>query len=677
MRSILCVICVLLGSACRSAAGPEPAVPRDGRTIVVAADGSGDYRTIQAALDAAAGPDSVPTTVFIRKGLYQEKLFITRSYVTLVGENRDSTRIVYPQLRRQWTAAHRGSDWGAGTVNIDTAAHDVTLANLTIFNNYGSLYGDHDHQFALRGFGTRVILLGCNVIADGGDTVSLWDRDDGMYYHAYCYFEGWVDYVCPRGWCFIRDSRFFGHNRPSASLWHDGSRDRKQKFVVTDSFLDGVSQFPLGRNHLDAQIYLVRCTFSANMADRPFYRPPSSPRPWQWGDRHYFYDCHRLGGDFPWFADNLQQSEAGARAGDITSGWTFDGRWDPERAMPSLLPYAILPFPADKAGEVDPSRPLTLRWVPARNAAEQLLSIGKGDSLRCLGPVRGRELPAGALEPHTTYHWRLDTVTGADTLRGLVWEFTTREGVRRTVLLDNFYNNEWRKDSLGRPVRYHYLWHDTASSGFSQLGGIITRTGAVVDTLCQAPTGKTLERASVYMIVDPDTPRETAAPEYISDEASAAIEAWVRQGGILVLMGNDKGNAEFEHLNRLAGRFGIRFNEDSRNRVTGTAYETGTFDRFPDHPLFKGVRRIFIKELSTLSLHDPAAPVFTQQGDVIMAFAPCGKGGVFAVGDPWFYNEYMDQRRLPAGYDNPRAADNLFRWLLSLSRDLSAKPASP
>jgi unsaturated rhamnogalacturonyl hydrolase len=41
-----------------------------------------------------------------------------------------------------------------------------------------------------------------------------------------------------------------------------------------------------------------------------------------------------------------------------------------------------------------------------------------------------------------------------------------------------------------------------------------------------------------------------------------------------------------------------------------------------------------------------------------------GKGLVFAVGDPWLYNEYMDTRRLPPGYDNAIAGENLFRWLL-------------
>lgn len=238
------------------------------------------------------------------------------------------------------------------------------------------------------------------------------------------------------------------------------------------------------------------------------------------------------------------------------------------------------------------------------------------------------------------------------------------QGSRR-VLLDCYYNNEWKPGPTGGLVRYHYIWSDTANSGFSILSRIIGGVGGVTDTLAESPTPEALSRAHVYLIVDPDTPKESPGPHYIEEPAVGTIVAWVNGGGILVLLGNDKGNAEFDHLNTLAARFGIHFNEDSRNRVTGQKFETGTFDKLPGHPLFRGVGKIFIKENCTLRVREPARALLTEGGDVIMAFARVGKGAVFAVGDPWFYNEYMDARRLPDGYDNGRAAENLFRWLLT------------
>jgi lysophospholipase L1-like esterase len=244
-------------------------------------------------------------------------------------------------------------------------------------------------------------------------------------------------------------------------------------------------------------------------------------------------------------------------------------------------------------------------------------------------------------------------------------------GLDKIVCLDCFYNNEWRKDAQRRSVRFHYVWEDTTNSGFSILGNIITNLGASVDSLCDAPTGQALKRASIYVIVDPDTPLETEHPNYVEPQAIDAVAEWVNGGGVLVLMANDKGNAEFEHFNQLAARFGIHFNEDSRNKVVSNAYDMGKFDSLPAHPLFKGVKEIYMKEISTLKVQEPAKPVLIDKGDVIIAFATVGKGVVFAVGDPWLYNEYITHRKLPASYENDKAAENLFRWLLEHAQPIS------
>ncbi len=237
----------------------------------------------------------------------------------------------------------------------------------------------------------------------------------------------------------------------------------------------------------------------------------------------------------------------------------------------------------------------------------------------------------------------------------------------RVVTLDCYYNNEWKQDSLGHRWRYHYTWADTLDSGYSQLGRLIEGLGGTLDTLCRPPTAEALSRTDIYLIVDPDTPKETDRPAFIDDSAASTLARWVSSGGTLLLFGNDSGNAEFVHLNRLASRFGITFEEDSRNKVVGKEYGPGTFSHLPEHPMFKGVREIYLKEISTLAVKRPAHPLLEDHGDIIIATAAIGRGLVFAVGDPWFYNEYMDHRRLPEGYDNAKTAENLFRWLFTRS----------
>ena len=392
--------------------------------IIVAQDGSGQFKDIQDALNSVSAGNKQNVIILIRKGVYHEKLYITKSYITLVGEDRDSTRIVYAELRKNWNRDHNGSDWGSAVINIDSLVTDITFANLTVHNNYGSLYGNNDHQFAIHGGGTRIIILNCNILADGGDTLSLWNKQNGMYYHSNCYFEGWVDYVCPRGWCYITDSKFYGHNL-SASIWHDGDVNRDQKFVIRYSTFDGVQGFPLGRNHRDGQIFLLDCIFSQAMADTPIYWPNTSRTTWKWGARHYYYNCHRIGGDFDWFRDNLKTADAALKENAIMAKWTFAGRWDPEETMPPVLPMVFLPRPRD--GEyIGQNRDIVLKWVPARNAVSHNVYFGKSGMMEFKGNQKENIFNSGKLERKTKYYWRIDEVTGADTLQGSLWHFTTK-----------------------------------------------------------------------------------------------------------------------------------------------------------------------------------------------------------------------------------------------------------
>ena len=84
----------------------------------------------------------------------------------------------------------------------------------------------------------------------------------------------------------------------------------------------------------------------------------------------------------------------------------------------------------------------------------------------------------------------------------------------------------------------------------------------------------------------------------------------------------------------------------------------------PDHhPIFKTAKQVFIKQLCTQQLSKPATSVYTENGDVLMSVSKLGKGTVYAIGDPWFYNEYVDGRKIPAMYENYKAAEDLVKWL--------------
>ncbi|MDB5252900.1 MAG: glucuronyl hydrolase [Flaviaesturariibacter sp.] len=244
---------------------------------------------------------------------------------------------------------------------------------------------------------------------------------------------------------------------------------------------------------------------------------------------------------------------------------------------------------------------------------------------------------------------------------------TRTVGKGKTVLLDNFFNAETRKDASGADAPYHYVWNEQDNGGFSMLGGIFERYGVQQKTLGVAPSATTL-KGDVYIIVDPDTEKETAHPHLIQPEHIQAIYDWVRGGGVLWLLGNDTGNVEFTHFNQLAARFGVQFNKDSRGRVTGNQFEMGTLAIPAGNEVFPTTKKVYIKEWASQALSGAARLVLADSGAVVVSITKVGKGAVFAVGDPWFYNEYVDGRKLPAGLENYKAAEDLVRWSISQSK---------
>jgi unsaturated rhamnogalacturonyl hydrolase len=239
-------------------------------------------------------------------------------------------------------------------------------------------------------------------------------------------------------------------------------------------------------------------------------------------------------------------------------------------------------------------------------------------------------------------------------------------GKLKTVALDNFFNRETRKDINGKEVPFHYVWNEMDNNGFSLLGEVFKQNGAKITTLDEAPTYENMSGNSVYIIVDPDTQKESPNPNYMKPEHVKTIYNWVKEGGVLALFLNDSANAEFEHFNTLSEKFGIHFNGDSKNRVKGSNFEEGAITIPPNHSIFKTARKVYIKELSTLKVNAPAKSVLKHRGDDIIAVAKLGHGYVFAVGDPWLYNEYTDGRKLPADYDNFKAAQDLVKWFLTI-----------
>lgn len=322
--------------------------------ITVAQDGSGDVRTIQAAVNQGTNNQ----TIFIKNGTYSEKVYIDslRHDLRMIGQSRAGVVIKFTQARDIWRCSNP-DDYGAGVLNIK--GHDLSFEHLTVINDYGLITkqditvpclnesgkttqttvqkyalpresGEKDgekmvrvdgHQFAVRTMpgATRLRFAHCTFRSGGGDTMSPWDVNAGMYYFNDCEIEGGVDLYCPRGYAFAENCTFICHNM-SAAIWHDGSSEEEAKSVLKNCRFTGDKGYKLGRYHREAQFFLVNCQFDEHLADAPIYQV--GDRKLAWGHRVFYVNTHRTGGDFAWHQTNTNQP-----AEDINFRWVFGDKW--------------------------------------------------------------------------------------------------------------------------------------------------------------------------------------------------------------------------------------------------------------------------------------------------------------------------------------------------------------
>lgn len=251
------------------------------------------------------------------------------------------------------------------------------------------------------------------------------------------------------------------------------------------------------------------------------------------------------------------------------------------------------------------------------------------------------------------------------------------EANAQTVTIDNYYNQETKKDKSGNLISFHYQWNEVEPSGFSIFGEAFKRNGAKeLKTLSTVPNASKLQGTDIFIIVDPDNLKDSPKPNYITETEAVEIAKWVKEGGVLLIMANDEVNADLEHLNILASKFGFKFNKDLILHVTDDQHFADGEINTENISVFKTAKHIFIKDASSIIInHSAKAILKTADGKNVMVSAKYGKGMVLAIGDPWLYNEYTNGR-LPAKYENDKAANDIAAWLIKQMRnpDIIVKP---
>lgn len=233
-----------------------------------------------------------------------------------------------------------------------------------------------------------------------------------------------------------------------------------------------------------------------------------------------------------------------------------------------------------------------------------------------------------------------------------------------TVAVDGWFNSQKRTDAFGKDLYFHYKWDTEDQPGYSMFGRIFQNFGAQTRELDAEPTAANLHDAKVFVIVSPDIPAKNPNPNYANARDANEIAAWVKAGGVLVIMENDTSFADLEHFNVISEKFGMHFNSVLRKHVEGSHWEMGKILIDGKGPVFHQPHTIYTKDVCTISTMAPAISLLKEGDDIFMATAKYGKGTVIAMVDPWLYNEYTDGRRLPAEYDNYAAGVEFARYIL-------------
>lgn len=154
-------------------------------TIVVARDGTGEYRTVREAVESVLVFMDYTVTIYIKNGLYKEKLVIPSSVrnVQLVGESAEGTVITYDDHAN----IDRMGTFRTYTVRVD--GNDIVFKNLTIENNATPL----GQAVALHTEGDRLMFIGCRLLGNQ-DTVYT-GREGARLLFTDCYIEGTTDFI--------------------------------------------------------------------------------------------------------------------------------------------------------------------------------------------------------------------------------------------------------------------------------------------------------------------------------------------------------------------------------------------------------------------------------------------------------------------------------------------------
>jgi pectinesterase len=158
--------------------------------IIVDGKGTGDFVTVQEALNAVPFLQEKETVIFIKNGIYKEKLVLLQNKIniTLIGENKNKTILTYDDYASKKN--EKGQNIGtSGSYSFAVNGDNFKAENITFENSSGPV----GQAVAVRVDGDKVIFNNCKFLGFQ-DTLYAHGNRSRQYYKN-CYIEGTTDFI--------------------------------------------------------------------------------------------------------------------------------------------------------------------------------------------------------------------------------------------------------------------------------------------------------------------------------------------------------------------------------------------------------------------------------------------------------------------------------------------------
>jgi pectin methylesterase-like acyl-CoA thioesterase len=165
--------------------------------VTVAKDGTGNFTTVQAAVNAAPTGRTTAYKIYIKNGTYTEVVTVpsNKPFLQFIGQTRDGVIITFNNYNGKTNPA--GGTFGtANSATVTINANDFSAANVSFKNSTG----ESPQALAINISGDRCAFKNCNFLG-GQDTMLNWGDAKRQYFYS-CYIEGTVDFIFgnARGW---------------------------------------------------------------------------------------------------------------------------------------------------------------------------------------------------------------------------------------------------------------------------------------------------------------------------------------------------------------------------------------------------------------------------------------------------------------------------------------------